>query len=143
MDAEMSMERNDVVIPLSHETRIRVRYQETDAQGRVHHGTYATYFEIGRVEMLRAAGVSYRDLEASGLMLVVAKLECNFYLGAEYDDELRLVTTVERAKGARVIHSYQLFRDEDLVADGRTTVASVNSRTGEVVRLPEWLRMKT
>ncbi|MEM7457707.1 MAG: thioesterase family protein [Planctomycetota bacterium] len=135
------MDSENVVIPLKHETEIRVRYQETDAQGRVHHGTYATYFEIGRVEMLRAAGVSYRDLEASGIMLVVAQLECNFHLGAEYDDVLRLVTKVERARGVRVVHSYQLFRGDELVADGRTTVASINAETGEVVRLPRWLRL--
>src|SRR5262245_18441203 len=58
-----------------HEIQIRVRYQETDAQGRVHHANYLTYFEMGRVEFLRAMGHSYRELEASGVMLVVSEMQ--------------------------------------------------------------------
>ncbi len=116
----MSESAADPQIPDIHETDIRVRYQETDAQGRVHHATYANYFEIGRIEMLRSAGVSCRKLEADGLMLVVVHLECNFHKGAEYDDLLRLVTKVERARGVRITHSYRLFHGEELVADGKT-----------------------
>ena len=61
-----------------HETQIRVRYQETDAQGRVHHANYFTYFEIGRTELLRAAGGNYRKMEEGGLLVVVVKAECRF-----------------------------------------------------------------
>ena len=126
-------------IPQVHETMIRVRYQETDAQGRVHHANFINYFEIGRVEMLRASGVSYRQLEASGIMLVVAHLECDFFGPAEYDDLLRLKTTILRARGARIHHQYEIFRDEELIVRGKTVVASVD-REGNVVRLPRWLR---
>ncbi len=59
---------------------IRVRYHETDGQGRVHHAQYLNFFERGRVEMLRAAGHSYRELEASGLLLVVTKMEIQYFL---------------------------------------------------------------
>ncbi len=131
---------NSPQILREHEIEIRVRYQETDAQGRVHHANYANYFEMGRVEMLRASGVSYRELEQAGVMLVVSKLNCDFHLGAEYDDLLRLKTTVLRAKGVRVHHKYELFRDDELVAEGETVVAAVNP-AGKVVRLPEWLRL--
>ncbi len=55
-----------IPVPTEHEIQIRVRYQETDAQGRVHHSNYVNYFEVGRVEMLRASGRTYRDLEAAG-----------------------------------------------------------------------------
>lgn len=127
-------------IPRVHEIKIRVRYQETDAQGRVHHANFINYFEVARVEMLRAGGISYRELEETGAMLVVAHLECDFLAPANYDDELTVRTTVVRAKGVRIEHFYEIFRDDDLLVTGRTIVASVD-RTGKVVRLPDWLRM--
>ena len=127
-------------IPLSHQIEIRVRYQETDAQGRVHHSNYANYFEMGRVEMLRASGRTYRSLEEEGVMLVVANLTVNFHKGANYDDLLTLKTTVVRAKGVRVTHHYELFLDDELLADGETIVAAVDA-DGKVCRLPKWLRL--
>lgn len=122
-------------IPVVHELMIRVRYQETDAQGRVHHATYANYFEIGRVEMLRAGGQTYRDLEASGVMLVVTSLNCKFYKGAQFDDLLRLVTRLTKVKGVRLTHQYQLFLEDELLVEGETVVAAID-RTGKVTRLP-------
>jgi acyl-CoA thioester hydrolase len=121
-----------------HEIEIRVRYQETDGQGRVHHANYLTWFELGRVELLRAAGHSYRELEAAGLFLVVAEVAIQYYLPALFDDVLRLRTTTVRAKGARIQHRYQVFRGEDLLAEGQSTVACID-RTGRVKRLPSWL----
>lgn len=121
-----------------HEITLRVRYQETDAQARVHHANYITYFEQGRVELLRAAGYSYKRLEDDGILLVVSEVECRYYLPAEYDDLLRLVTTTVKAKGARIEHHYQLYRDDQLIVEGRSVVACVD-RTGRVRRLPGWL----
>ena len=122
-----------------HEIEFRVRYQETDAQGRVHHANYVTYFELGRVEMLRATGTSYRCLEEDGVLLVVSEISCRYFLPAGYDDLLTLRTTLVRAKGARIKHEYQLFHGEQLLADGHTIVACVD-RDGVVRRLPKWLR---
>ena len=125
-----------------HEILIRVRYQETDGQGRLHHANYANYFEVGRVELLRAAGYSYRELEEQGVFLVVSELACSYYQPAAYDDELRLRTRTVAAKGARIEHQYQVFRGDQLLAEGRTIVACVD-RTGRVRRLPDWLRQGT
>ncbi len=127
-------------IPREYEMSIRVRYQETDAQGRVHHSNYANYFEIGRVEMLRSCGRSYRDLEAAGIMLVVTKLTCNYYQGAKYDDLLTLKAIVTRAQGVRITHRYELHLGQELIADGETVVAAINPE-GNVVRLPHWLKL--
>lgn len=121
-----------------HTTEIRVRYQETDAQGRVHHANYLKWFELGRVELLRAMGHSYKDLEAAGVLLVVSEVHLEYFLGAEFDDLLQLTTFVERAKGARIMHRYEIRRGEQLVAQGHTTVACVD-RSGKVSRLPAWL----
>jgi acyl-CoA thioester hydrolase len=134
---EVNHHRN---IPLVHEQFIRVRYQETDAQGRVHHSNYANYFEMGRVEMLRAAGRNYRDLEESGILLVVVSLTCKFYQGAKYDDLLRMVTRIVKAQGVRITHHYQIFSDDQLIVEGETVVAAVG-KDGRVVRLPKEFRI--
>jgi acyl-CoA thioester hydrolase len=123
---------------MHHEIEIRVRYQETDGQGRVHHANYLTWFELGRVESLRAAGHSYRELEKAGIFLVIAEIQVRYYLPAFFDDVLRLITTKVRAKGARIEHRYQILRSNDLLAEGTTTVACIDS-SGRPTRLPSWL----
>jgi acyl-CoA thioester hydrolase len=123
----------------THDIEIRVRYQETDAQGRVHHANYLKWFELGRVELLRASGHSYRELEEAGVFLVVAEAAVKFYLPAFFDDLLVLRTTTVKAKGARIEHRYEVFRDGELLAEGTTAVACID-RAGRVSRLPQWLR---
>jgi acyl-CoA thioester hydrolase len=122
----------------SHEIEIRVRYQETDAQGRLHHANFFTYFEMGRTELLRAAGYSYRQIEEEGWMLVVSEISCKYHRGACYDDLLRLRTTVVEARGARVVNEYKVYRGDELIAEGRSVVACIN-REGRVTRLPKAL----
>lgn len=123
----------------SHEIQLRVRYQETDGQGRLHHANYVNFFEVGRVEMLRAAGYNYRDMERNGIYLVVVEVACQYVQPAWYDDLLTVTTTVDWAKGTRIRHLYEVRRDRDLLATGSTVVASV-SPAGKVLRLPDWLR---
>ena len=122
-----------------HDLPIRVRYQETDGQGRLHHANYFTYFELGRTEMLRASGKTYREVEEQNILLVVAEISCRYFLPALYDDLLTLRTRVVSAKGARIEHAYQVLRGDELLADGRSVVACID-RTGRVRRLPDWLR---
>lgn len=125
-----------------HDLQIRVRYQETDAMGRLHHANYATYFELGRTESLRSEGYTYREIEEQGIFLVVSELTCRYLRPANYDDLLTLRTTMVSARGARIEHEYQLFRGTLLLATGRTTVACVD-KLGNVKRLPDWLQMPT
>jgi len=122
-----------------HEMQIRVRYQETDGQGHVHHANYVTFFEVGRTEMLRSSGFSYRDFENSGLMLVVVEFSCQYFQPAYYDDLLTLQTAVIHARGVRIRHQYEMKRGDALIVRGFTTVACVD-RDGQVKRLPAWLR---
>ncbi len=122
----------------SHEIEIRVRYQETDGQGRVHHANYLTWFELGRVELLRAMGHSYRELEAAGVMLVVAEMNVQYFLPAFFDDVLILQTCAVKAKGARIEHEYQIRRGSDVLAKAVSTIACIDP-SGRVSRLPKWL----
>ena len=124
-----------------HEIEIRVRYQETDGQGRVHHANYLTWFELGRVELLRAAGHSYRELEERGVYLVVAEASLRYFRPAFFDDVLRLRIETVSAKGARIEHRYQVLRDDELLAEGVTVVACIDRR-GRPSRLPKWLNFR-
>jgi acyl-CoA thioester hydrolase len=121
-----------------HEIEIRVRYQETDPMGFLHHAHYFTYFEIGRTELLRASGGSYRRMEEEGLLVVVVKAECRFHRPARYDDLLKLRTTVARITPAKIEHEYRLFRGPELLATGRVTLAIID-RQGKVCPVPEWM----
>lgn len=122
-----------------HDLQIRVRYQETDAMGVLHHANYFTYFEMGRVEMLRAQGHSYRDIESGGIFMVVVKIGCRYVRPAKYDDLLMLRTRLMRVTAAKIEHEYQLLRGEELLAEGHSTLACVD-RGGNVTRVPDWLR---
>lgn len=123
----------------SHEIPIRVRYAETDRMGLLHHATYAVYFEMGRTELLRARGHSYREIEDAGFFLVIVDLECKFRQPARYDDLLTLRTSVARVTHVKIVHEYKLFRDGVLLTEGRTTLACVD-REGKPQALPENLR---
>lgn len=122
----------------THEMQIRVRYQETDGQRRVHHANFLTYFEMGRTEMLRAHGRTYREFEDAGLFMVVADMTCKYHAPAEYDDLLLLRTRVEKIGAAHIKHAYEVIRDTSILVTGTTTVVCVD-REGRVRRLPEWM----
>ena len=121
-----------------HEITIRVRYQETDPMGFLHHGYYFTYFEIGRTELLRASGGNYRKMEEEGLLVVVVRAECRFRRPARYDDLLTLHTRIVRITPAKIEHEYRLLRGEEVLAVGQVTLAMVD-RQGNVQRVPDWL----
>ena len=122
----------------SHEIEIRVRYQETDGQRRLHHANYFTYFEMGRTEMLRARGATYRQFEDAGLMMVVSEATCRYRAPAAYDDLLTLRTWVEQMGGASIKHGYEVIREGVIIATGVTVVVCVDTE-GKVRRLPDWL----
>lgn len=119
------------------ELTFRVRYAETDPMGVLHHSRYFVYFEMGRTELLRLAGLRYRDLEAKDVLFVVAKAACQFKLPARYDDEVRLVTKIDRITRSRIDHSYEMFRVEDgrLICTAQTTLACVD-RSGNIIEIP-------
>src|SRR5262245_61948070 len=99
--------------------------------GFLHHAQYLVYFEQGRVDLLRAQGMSYRDIEDAGHFLVVVKLEVKYKQPARYDDLLRLRTLIVRTTPVRVDHRYELWRDDQLLAEGASTLACVD-RAGKL-----------
>ena len=124
--------------PSSCEIEIRVRYAEVDAMGVLHHSRFWVYFEMGRTELLRQAGVAYRDLEQRGVFFVVAKCSARFLAAARYDDLLALSTRITRMGAARIDHAYELKRKSDglLLATAETTIACVD-RAGQIIPIPD------
>jgi len=107
-----------------HDAKVRVRYAETDQMGVVYHANYFVWFEVGRVELMRALGVEYKKMEKEDdCHIVVADVHCRYHHPARYDDLLRVRTRIAESRNRIVKFSYELFRDSDgtLLANGHTT----------------------
>lgn len=120
------------------EAKVRVRYAETDQMGYVYYGNYASYYEVGRVEAMRALGLSYKDLEDSGIMMPVLNMTANYIKPARYDDELTIVTLIGSLPGVKMHFRYELFNaDDELINIGETTLIFWNKTTRRPARCPE------
>ena len=103
------------------ETELRVRYSETDQMGIVYHAHYLVWFEIGRTEWCRAAGLPYAEMEKSGLFIPVTRAECAFRRRSSYDDPIRVVTRMTELGGRGCTFAYEVRNPAaDLLADGAT-----------------------
>ena len=119
-----------------HEIEIRVRYNETDSMGFLHHGNYFAYFEMGRTELLRAQGGNYRQMEDDGLFMVVVNVECKYRKPARYDDVLTLKTRIARVTPVKLEHEYRIYRSGVLLTEAHSLLACVD-RNGIVQRIPD------
>jgi acyl-CoA thioester hydrolase len=119
---------------------IRVRYSETDKMGVVYHANYFMWFEIGRCELLRTVGRSYKEMEAAGIGLPVIEAHCKYTTPARYDDELQVITSGRLLSRARVEFSYEILRPSDgaVNAVGTTMHAAINA-DGRPCRLPNYI----
>jgi len=125
-----------------HDTVLRVRYAETDQMGYVYYGNYYTYFEVGRVEFMRARGVAYKQMEISDdSYIVVAESHCRNLRPARYDDLLRIRTRVAELRSRTIRFAYEVFRDSDgeCLATGET-LHVICDRQGRPKTLPEKYR---
>lgn len=122
-------------------TRVRVRYAETDQMGVVYYANYFVWFEVGRTELLRTLGGTYKDLEAEGIFLPVIEASCTYSQASRYDDELDIRTTGKLLSPVRMEFQYEVVRlaDQVTTATGRTVHAALNGR-GRPCRLPEKVR---
>jgi acyl-CoA thioester hydrolase len=119
---------------------MRVRYAETDAMGVAHHTAYLVWFEAGRTEYTRAAGLPYRAVEEAGVRLVVVEAHCRYHRPARYDDVVVVRTRVTDLGRATVTFGYEVRRDDGaLLADGYTVHAATDA-AGRVRRMPDAVR---
>lgn len=125
--------------------RVRARYSECDPMGFVHHAVYPVWMEMARTELLRASGVSYRDLEDADILLIIVKLECRYRRPARYDDELLFSAKVTGGGRAKLVHAYEVRRvaqdgvsPGELLVEAETTLGCID-REGRPRALPDWL----
>lgn len=127
-----------------HETGIRVRYAETDQMGVVYHANYLIWFEIGRSEICRARGFSYRDMEQNeNRLLVVAESRCRYKSPAFYDDLITVRTNIEEVRSRSIRFTYEIYRasDDTLLADGET-LHLVTDENKKIRSLPDIYKQK-
>jgi acyl-CoA thioester hydrolase len=103
-----------------HDEFVSVRYAETDRMGVAHHSSYLLWFELARTGLLRAAGHVYRDLETNSVRLPVLEYGCKFLKSADYDDALRIETSIRELRSRTVTFLYRVYRGDELIAEAFT-----------------------
>jgi acyl-CoA thioester hydrolase len=116
---------------------VRVRYAETDQMGIVYYGNYAQYFEVGRVELLRECGMSYREMENSGVMLPVVHLEVNYKKSALYDELLTIETEVVEKPTVKIIFNHKIYNEKrELLVIGKVILVFMDIETRKIQKAP-------
>ncbi|MEM0995685.1 MAG: thioesterase family protein [Bacteroidota bacterium] len=119
------------------ETQIRVRYAETDQMGVVYYGVYPQYFEVGRAEFIRDMGLSYREMEALGVMMPVVDMHVRYLRPARYDEMLRLRTSLAKLPNRRITLRTEVFNEADaLCSVGKVTLTFFDRQAGTTIPAP-------
>ena len=119
------------------ETKVRVRYAETDQMGYVYYGNYATFYEVGRVELFRSLGFSYKALEDRGIMLPVMELHSQFLKPARYDEEITVRVHLKEKPRIKIRFDYELFNQRgELLNTGSTTLVFVDMKRNKPCMAP-------
>ena len=125
---------------ITDEIKIRIRYGETDQMGVVHHGNYAQYLEMGRIEWLRKLGISYKKMEEEGIMLPVLSLSLNFKQSAYYDDLINVKTQLKKLPSARIEFDYEITNEQgEILTLANTVLVFMNMSTNKPIRCPKYL----
>lgn len=122
----------------SFETKIRIRYADTDQMGYMYYGNYATMYEVARTEMLRSLGMTYKSMEQDGVMMPVLELKCKYIKPALYDDVITVKVSIEEKPGVRIIFKYELFNEGDVLINlGETTLVFVDIQKNRPCMAPK------
>lgn len=120
------------------QSKLRVRYAETDQMSVVYYGVYPQYFEVGRVEAFRQLNLSYRQLEEAGIMLPVLHLDIHYHRPALYDDELTVITMIKELPGTRIKFDHEIRNKQDkLLTTGSVELVFVDKASRRPRRAPE------
>jgi acyl-CoA thioester hydrolase len=124
-------------------TSTRIRYSETDQMGVVYHGNYAQFFEMGRTELLRSLGVTYKSMENNGIILPVISLHCNFIKSALYDDVLTITTFIQKKPLVKIEFDYEITnQNKELICTGNSVLAFLQKGTMKPLKCPDYLLEK-
>ncbi len=118
---------------------IRVRYNETDQMGIVHHSNYIFYYEVARTELMRSLGTSYREMEERGALLVVRDVRSRFVAPAYYDEMLTVRVSIREMPTVKVTFDFEIFNERgEAIHTGEVVLACVDKATRRPKRAPEW-----
>ena len=127
----------------SHNTYVKVRYAETDQMGVVHHGNYADYLEIARLDWLETLGVAYKSMEKEGVMLPVYELHFKFLKSALFDDQLKIVTKLKKIPSGKIEFDYEIYnQDDELLTTANTVLVFMDTHSRKPIRCPEYVLNK-
>ena len=118
---------------------IKVRYCETDQMGLVHHGSYINYFEEARIAWISNLGFSYSEMEKSGIILPVSKLNVSYLRPAYFDDDLLVSVEIAELPTSRLIFNYTIKKEEEVIVTGTTVLAFLNKETKMPVKCPDYM----
>ena len=119
---------------------IRVRYAETDPMKYVYYGNYATYFEVGRVELFRELGMPYEEIERLGFWLPVSQFSIKYLKPALYDQNLEIHTFIKKIPGVRIEFEYEIYNDsKEKITEAKTTLFFLDSKKNKIVKCPDFL----
>ena len=121
---------------------IKVRYCETDQMGLVHHGSYINYFEEARIAWISDLGFSYSEMEKSGIILPVSKLNVSYFKPAYFDDNLIVNVELVEMPTSRLIFNYTIKNKDEVVVTGNTVLAFLNKKTKRPIRCPDYMLKK-
>ena len=121
---------------------IKVRYCETDQMGLVHHGSYVNYFEEARISWISNLGFSYSEMEKSGIILPVSKLNINYLRPAYFENDLVVNVELAELPTSRLIFNYTITNKDEVVVTGTTVLAFLNKETKKPVRCPDYMLEK-
>lgn len=121
-------------------THVRVYFADTDQMGVVYHGVYLTWFEIGRTELLRDRGTAYAEVERRGISLPVTEAWLRVRRPARYDDRIRIETELASLRSREMTFEYRLFREDQLLVEGKSIHVAVATSGGAATSIPDWLR---
>ena len=122
--------------------KIKVRYCETDQMGLVHHGSYINYFEEARIAWISNLGFSYSEMEKSGIILPVSKLNVSYLRPTYFDDVLVVSVELTEIPTSRLIFNYTIKNKDEVVVTGTTVLAFLNKETKKPVRCPDYMSEK-
>ena len=124
-------------------TNIRVRYGETDQMGIVYNANYATYFEVARTEWLRNLGVTYKNMEESGIILPVVSLSFNFIKPAKYDDILTVSVFLKKKPLIKIDFDYEIInQNKEKISTGNSVLAFIDMKTNKPIKCPDYILEK-
>jgi acyl-CoA thioester hydrolase len=124
---------------ITSDSKIRIRYGDTDQMGVAYYGNYPLFYEVGRTDMLRDLGISYKEMEARGTILPVIELKIKYLQPAFYDEEIIVKTYLKELPSVRIKFEYELFNSNNkLINKGETTLAFINKETQRPTKAPDY-----